>query len=118
MGQRNWYLNQQRADGGEHPADAEVQARLAGDLEYQQVSAALRTATAAFEAHLGPGQRQAWSALYDVMLLRFDLRAIAHFNVGVDAGLRIGAAGEDQADAVAAVRSLSAALARAAERLR
>lgn len=112
----DWYKRLER-DGGEHPADTAVRQRLAASAEYAEVGARVMAGTAALHRRVDDEQRRAWMALDAEVNHRGCLVAEAHFDAGVEHGLQVAAAGEQNADPVAAVKALAAALVRAAERL-
>ena len=112
----DWY-NRLERDGGEHPADAAVRQRLAASAEYDEVTARVLAGTTALQAPPDEEQRAAWLVLDADVNHRSCLVAEAHFDAGVEHGLQVAAAGEQNPDPVAAVKALAAALVRAAERL-
>lgn len=112
----DWYKGLER-DGGEHPADAAVRQRLGASAEFAEVTARVLAGTAALQARLDEQQRAAWLALDAEVNHRSCLVAEAHFDAGVEHGLQVAAAGEQNVDPFVAVKVLVAALVRAAERL-
>lgn len=113
MQQRNWYEELNGDD--DEPVRGELARRLQVSAEYQELQARISSLSGQLRSRLAPDDLQLWLDLDAAHVHRGDLRALAHYNIGVEHGLAMRAgAGETPA---ASVRLLVAALQRAVESL-
>lgn len=124
MSRRDWY-GEFEPPPEEHPVDLQIQVRLEDDADYQELRVQVLE-LGGMLSHLLDGETlQLWLRVEAAINDRWAAFAEAAYNVGVDAGLANRVVDDVLADAgadarlapAAAVRALSAALARIAERL-
>ena len=124
MSRRDWY-REFEPPPEEHPVDLEIQARLKNDDDYQELRAQVLE-LGGMLSHLLDGQTlQLWLRVEAAINDRWAAFAEEAYNVGVEAGLAKRVVDDVLADAgadarlapTAAMRALSAALARISGRL-
>lgn len=125
MSRRDWYRDLQPASD-EHPVDVEIQTRLKGDPDYQELHAQVLELGGMLGQLLDGEMLLLWLRIEAAINDRWAAFAEEAYNVGVDAGLATCVVDDVLADAgvdarlkpAAAIRALAVALARVSERLR